>query len=138
LFLLHVVAPEIFDCAADECEGYGFPVDWWSLGIVAYEMFFGARPFDIHSTTSVSEVRALFPAGAVYPRSSRASRGFVDLIDRVSLFSQSYITYCVYENLHRTLRSTESNMYFHMSFLISILLLPCHVTYISLVRSLLP
>lgn len=55
-------------------------------------MFFGARPFDIHSTTSVSEVRALFAAGAVYPRSSRASRGFVDLIDGVSLFSQSYIT----------------------------------------------
>lgn len=92
MFLLHVVAPEVFDCAADECEGYGFPVDWWSLGIVAYEMFFGARPFDIHSTTSVSEVRALFAAGAVYPRSSRASRGFVDLIDRVSLFSQSYST----------------------------------------------
>lgn len=89
--MFHVVAPEIFDCAADECDGYGFPVDWWSLGIVAYEMFFGVRPFDIHSTTSVSEVRALFATGAVYPRSSRASRGFVDLIDRVSLFSQSYI-----------------------------------------------
>ncbi|XP_023724584.1 serine/threonine-protein kinase 32B [Cryptotermes secundus] len=77
------MAPEIFECAADECSGYGFPVDWWSLGIVAYEMFYGVRPFDIHSATSVSEVRALFAAGAVYPRSSKVSHGFVDLIDRL-------------------------------------------------------
>ena len=128
-FFLHVVAPEIFDCVADECDGYGFPVDWWSLGIVAYEMFFGARPFDIHSTTSVSEVRALFAAGAVYPRSSRASRGFVDLIDRVSIFSN--ITVCTetrmwpYAYLNLILLS---HTFPHIHFTI---ILPCDLNFLN-------
>ena len=77
-----VAAPEIFDCAADLCVGYGFPVDWWSLGVCAYECARGVRPFDIHSATNISDVRALFAAGVYYP--SWMSRPFVDLLSRVS------------------------------------------------------
>ncbi|KAJ1525064.1 hypothetical protein ONE63_009909 [Megalurothrips usitatus] len=75
------MAPEIFDCAADLCVGYGFPVDWWSLGVCAYECARGVRPFDIHSATNVSDVRALFAAGVYYP--SWMSRPFVDLLSRL-------------------------------------------------------
>ena len=75
-------APEIFDCAADLCVGYGYAVDWWSLGVVAYECVRGCRPFDIHSATNLSDVRALFAGGVHFP--SSLSRTFVDLLSRVS------------------------------------------------------
>ncbi|XP_064600171.1 serine/threonine-protein kinase 32B-like [Liolophura sinensis] len=54
------MAPEVFACALDECPGYSYPVDWWSLGVCAYEMLRGRRPYDVHSGTGISDMKYVF------------------------------------------------------------------------------
>ena len=43
------------------CQGYNFAVDWWSLGVTAFELKSGgARPFEINQKTSVSSAIVIF------------------------------------------------------------------------------
>lgn len=64
------MAPEIFATANDEERGYSFAVDWWSLGICAYEMLRNKRPYEIYANTSLSEVQQIFSSETVaYPSS---------------------------------------------------------------------
>lgn len=39
--------------------GYGFAVDWWSLGILGWETLAGSRPFPVHASTSHREALAM-------------------------------------------------------------------------------
>ena len=65
------MAPEVFNAAAKTTRGlsgYSYPVDWWSLGVTAYELKTGCRPYEIHSRTSLSTVMSLFsPSEGVKP-----------------------------------------------------------------------
>ncbi|XP_017026684.1 serine/threonine-protein kinase 32A isoform X4 [Drosophila kikkawai] len=75
------MAPEVFLCALDEVAGYSYPVDWWSLGVVAYEMRGNNRPFVVHSNTPLAEIKNILNTPVHYPR--YWSSQFVDLLQKL-------------------------------------------------------
>uniref|UniRef100_A0A182Y523 Protein kinase domain-containing protein n=1 Tax=Anopheles stephensi TaxID=30069 RepID=A0A182Y523_ANOST len=75
------MAPEVFMCALEEVAGYSYPVDWWSLGVVAYELRSGSRPFVVHSSTPLAEVKNVLNTQPHYPR--HWSENFVDLLAKL-------------------------------------------------------
>ncbi|KAG7320707.1 hypothetical protein KOW79_015122 [Hemibagrus wyckioides] len=54
------MAPELFQTSEGTHPGYSFAVDWWSLGITAYELLRGQRPYIMRSSTPTSEILQSF------------------------------------------------------------------------------
>ncbi|KAF3828035.1 hypothetical protein GH733_001270 [Mirounga leonina] len=59
------MAPEIFQSFVSGGSGYSFEVDWWSVGVLAYELLRGWRPYDIHSSNAVESLVQLFSTASV-------------------------------------------------------------------------
>uniref|UniRef100_A0A8D1GJH5 Serine/threonine-protein kinase 32C n=1 Tax=Sus scrofa TaxID=9823 RepID=A0A8D1GJH5_PIG len=59
------MAPEIFQSFVNGGTGYSFEVDWWSVGVMAYELLRGWRPYDIHSSNAVESLVQLFSTVSV-------------------------------------------------------------------------
>ncbi|XP_064199627.1 serine/threonine-protein kinase 32B-like [Anguilla rostrata] len=76
------MAPEVFQSFIDGGPGYSYPVDWWSLGVTAYELLRGWRPYDIHSSTAVDDIINMFRGERVH-YSSTWSKGMVSLLRRL-------------------------------------------------------
>ncbi|NXC91473.1 ST32C kinase, partial [Cercotrichas coryphoeus] len=102
------MAPEIFHSFLSGGTGYSFEVDWWSLGIMAYELLRGwvglgrpcprtagqgrgqpsavcscpQRPYDIHSSNPVESLVQLFSTVSVQ-YSSAWSRDMVGLLRKL-------------------------------------------------------
>ncbi|XP_019516693.1 PREDICTED: serine/threonine-protein kinase 32B [Hipposideros armiger] len=62
--------------------GYSYPVDWWSLGITAYELLRGWRPYEIHSAMPIDEILSMFKAERVH-YSSAWCKGMVALLKKL-------------------------------------------------------
>ncbi|XP_038006227.1 serine/threonine-protein kinase 32A isoform X2 [Motacilla alba alba] len=64
------MAPEMF--SSTKPTSYSFAVDWWSLGVTAYELLRTRRPYHIRSSSSTDEIARVFQTAAVaYPAAWR-------------------------------------------------------------------
>ncbi|XP_069449340.1 serine/threonine-protein kinase 32B isoform X4 [Ovis canadensis] len=79
--LLDEHAPEVFQVYVDGGPGYSYPVDWWSLGVTAYELLRGWRPYEIHSATPIDEILNMFKVERVH-YSSMWCKGMVTLLKK--------------------------------------------------------
>ncbi|XP_044310070.1 serine/threonine-protein kinase 32A isoform X2 [Varanus komodoensis] len=74
------MAPEMFSCT--KANGYSYAVDWWSLGITAYELLRGRRPYHIRSSNAPNEIAHVFKTATVmYP--AAWSKDMVSLIQKL-------------------------------------------------------
>ncbi|XP_064916585.1 serine/threonine-protein kinase 32B isoform X2 [Columba livia] len=80
--LLDEHAPEVFQAFMDGGPGYSYPVDWWSLGITAYELLRGWRPYEIHSATPIDEILNMFKIERVH-YSSAWCKGMTALLKKL-------------------------------------------------------
>ncbi|XP_022361870.1 serine/threonine-protein kinase 32B isoform X2 [Enhydra lutris kenyoni] len=80
--LLDEHAPEVFQVYVDGGPGYSYPVDWWSLGVTAYELLRGWRPYEIHSATPIDEILNMFEVERVH-YSSTWCKGMVALLKKL-------------------------------------------------------
>lgn len=78
------MAPEIL-----AKRGYTYPIDWWSLGVCAYELVFGRRPFRGRTnsalTHSIGKDPLRFPEGAE-EKCSKAGMQFLKWVSSVVYF----------------------------------------------------
>ncbi|CAJ0923623.1 unnamed protein product, partial [Ranitomeya imitator] len=80
------MAPEIFQSFLNGGTGYSFEVDWWSLGIMSFELLRGWRPYDIHSSNPVETLVQLFSTITVQ-YSSVWSKDMIALLRKVNSLS---------------------------------------------------
>lgn len=77
---IEYMAPEVVERTA---QGYDETVDWWSLGVIAFELMTGCSPFTVdgHSNTSKDIARRILTKRVPFPRNFDKSA--LDFISRL-------------------------------------------------------
>ena len=81
---VYYVAPEVI-----KKEGYGQEVDWWSLGVILFEMVAGYAPFCSKQTNDVCRKVINFDKYLKFPQNCKASKECRDLIYKLVCKSDS-------------------------------------------------
>ncbi|XP_059174272.1 citron rho-interacting kinase-like isoform X2 [Physella acuta] len=91
------VAPELLNSMSKARQRltYGPEVDWWSLGVCAYEMLFGATPFSNEHGSMVSTYANImdFKNSLRFPTESDVSEDGKDLVKKLLTDSHSRLTW---------------------------------------------
>ncbi len=64
-------------------KGYGPEVDWWSLGVIIFEMLCGYAPFTSESPQITCKKIMNFKRHLEFPKQSKLSREAIDLINKL-------------------------------------------------------
>ncbi|KAM3826151.1 citron Rho-interacting kinase isoform 2-T2 [Vipera latastei] len=73
-------APEVLSALDNSKASYGPGCDWWSLGVVAYEMTYGKLPFTEGTPTKTFDNILNFQRFLKFPQDIKVSREFLDLL----------------------------------------------------------
>ncbi|XP_041090689.1 myotonin-protein kinase isoform X2 [Polyodon spathula] len=93
------LSPEILHAVEDSSRCYGPECDWWSLGICAFEMFFGQTPFYADSIAETYAKIINFQDHFVFPRSvPGVSKEARDLIGGLVCGRQQRLGRCGFED----------------------------------------
>uniref|UniRef100_A0A8C6YFR3 non-specific serine/threonine protein kinase n=1 Tax=Naja naja TaxID=35670 RepID=A0A8C6YFR3_NAJNA len=74
------MAPEVLNALNNGKASYGVECDWWSLGVVAYEMIYGKSPFAEGTSTKTSNNVMNFQRFLKFPEDVKVSHECLDLL----------------------------------------------------------
>uniref|UniRef100_A0A3B3B8F6 Citron Rho-interacting kinase n=1 Tax=Oryzias melastigma TaxID=30732 RepID=A0A3B3B8F6_ORYME len=75
------LSPEVLAAVNGGAQGtYGIECDWWSVGVIAYEMIYSKLPFSDGTSTKTIHNIMHFHRYLKFPEEPRASKQFVDLV----------------------------------------------------------
>ncbi|XP_048583175.1 citron Rho-interacting kinase isoform X2 [Nematostella vectensis] len=87
------IAPEVLTSMDGSGGAYGVECDWWSLGVVAYEMLFGQTPFEADSVVVTYSKIMNFKSSLRFPSEPKISEDAKELIHNLLTSSEGRIGY---------------------------------------------
>ncbi|CAH1233608.1 CIT [Branchiostoma lanceolatum] len=87
------IAPEVLMSMNGSSQDYGVGCDWWSLGVVAYEMLFGDTPFSDESVVKTYSNIMNHKVSLKFPGETRVSKEAKELIQCLCCESRDRLSY---------------------------------------------